>query len=207
MLWCQSRSQRTQKQCPLMSFKALWWFVNKSLKEAVEVVSKHSRWKEVQDEKGEHTKVEDMEEGGNLSQRPQWSVLSITIQDIFNMNVPNGTKSQITYNWKKKKKKKSSFLWLLQKKMKQKKIMHGSWTQDVLIIYAETKVCSQTWQKNISTLLSVEITLEQLQLENIVLDWCLMELLFLFEMYIMFLSLKKICLVWDNCKKKVLPFS
>lgn len=67
------------------------------------MMSKFSRWKAVEEEEEEHTEVEDVEEEGNLSQRPQWSALSATIWGIFNMNVPNGTKRQITQNWMKKK--------------------------------------------------------------------------------------------------------
>lgn len=42
----------------------------------------------------EDTEVEDVEEGGNLSRKPQWSVSSATIWGTLNMNVRNGRMRQ-----------------------------------------------------------------------------------------------------------------
>ncbi|RDX61422.1 hypothetical protein CR513_60355, partial [Mucuna pruriens] len=58
------------KQRPLTSSKALYWFMNKILKEIGEMLSKYSRSKVVEEGEDKHIMMKDVEKGGNTSQRP-----------------------------------------------------------------------------------------------------------------------------------------
>ncbi|RDX88118.1 hypothetical protein CR513_30328, partial [Mucuna pruriens] len=79
MWWFRLRSHKTQKQCPLMNFKALWWSMSKSSNQSAEMMSKYSRWRAVEAEEEDHIEVVDVEEEDNLSPKQLWSASSATI--------------------------------------------------------------------------------------------------------------------------------